>query len=247
MTVAAMTLVPAKGIGNQITNYNASPSVRVSKWSAGWTYDPLIAEDWVTVPVNMPITNFLPVLRVPTDAILKKLEIIVDTAPSTSLTLSCGLTFSNGGQGAAVGASPTSGITDGTTAANMSQYSTTAQTSAISQVVSFSFFTLNTSITAIANWVDITYANWLAGGNSVTDGFYVPSASMKPLWQALGAGGNGGLGKATGATSATVGNAFTTCQSDPRGFFDICIASNTVGVNTSALQLGMRATYIGGA
>ena len=126
-------------------------------------------------------------------------------------------------------------------------YSTIAQTAVLSQVVSFSFFALNFSVTTALplNGVgDITFMNGLAGGNSVTDGFYVPSASNKPLWQALTAGGIGGLGKATaGAASATVGNAFTSCQSDPGGFFDVCLASNTVGVNTSAVNVGLRVTY----
>ena len=45
--------------------------------------------------------------------------------------------------------------------------------------------------------------NGSGGGGSVTDGFYVPSASQQPLWQALTVGGIGGLGKATGATSTT--------------------------------------------
>ena len=112
---------------------------------------------------------------------------------------------------------------------------TTAQTSAISQVVSFSFFALNYAVTTSApagGVVDVTFLNGVAGGNSVTDGFYVPSASNKPLWQALSAGGIGALGKATGATSATVGNAFTTCQTDPGGFFDIGLNVTSTGSAT---------------
>jgi hypothetical protein len=114
-------------------------------------------------------------------------------------------------------------------------------------VVSFSFFALNYGVTTsvpAGGVVDVTFLNGVAGGNSVTDGFYVPSASNQPIWQALSAGGIGGLGKATGATSSTVGNAFTTCQTDPGGFFDICIASNTVGVNTGAINAGLRVQYV---
>lgn len=245
MTVAAYTLVPASGIGAAIVNLNANPSVRVTAGQGGVAHA-FINEGFAVAPINMPITNFLPLVRIPTNAIVKKVEILCDTFPSTSLTLSCGLTFSNGGAGAATGATPSPGFSDGTAAANLSEYSTTAQTSALSQVVSFSFFALNFAVTTALplNGVgDITFMNGLAGGNSVTDGFYVPSASNKPLWQALSAGGIGGLGKATGATSTTVGNAFTTCQTDPGGFFDVCLASNTVGVNTSAVNVGLRVTY----
>lgn len=245
MTVAAYTLVPASGIGQGIVSLNANPSVR--KTAGQGSRSVMYVDDGFAIaPINMPITNFLPIVRVPTLAIVKKLELLIDSFPSTSLTLSVGLTFSNGGAGALVGGSPASGFMDGTQPSNLSQYSTTAQTSAISQVVSFSFFALNYGVTTsvpAGGVVDITFNNGVAGGNSVTDGFYVPSASNQPLWQALSQGGIGGLGKATGATSSTVGNAFTSCQTDPGGFFDICIASNTVGVNTGAVNVGLRVYY----
>src|SRR5579864_5605530 len=142
MTVAAYTLVPASGIGAAIVNLNATPSVRASGGQGG-IYTPIMVEGFAVAPINMPITNFLPCVRIPSNAIVKKVELLVDSYPSTSLTLSVGLTFSNGGSGALVGASPASGFSDGTSQANLSEYSTTAQTSAISQVVSFSFFALN--------------------------------------------------------------------------------------------------------
>jgi hypothetical protein len=243
MSVAAYTLVPALGIGAGITALNATPGTRKTAGQGG-TGTIVCNEGFAVAPINMPITNFLPLVRIPTNCIVKKVELLVDSYPSTSLTLSVGLTFSNGGSGATVGATAgVSGFPDGTPAAYLSEYSTTAQTSALSQVVSFSFFALNYAVTTTApvgGAIDVTFLNGVAGGNSVTDGFYVPSASNKPLWQALSAGGIGGLGAATGATSATVGNAFTTCQTDPGGFFDVCVASNTVGVNTAAVNVGLR-------
>ena len=245
MTVAAYTLVPALGIGAGITALNATPSVRKSAGQGG-IYSPIVVEGSVVLPVNFPVTNFCPVVRIPTNAIVKQVYLMLDAFPSTTLDLTVGLTMSNGGSGAAVGGSPASGFSDGTPAANLSQYSTTAQTSAISQVVSFSFFALDVAVTTTVPLLcqsDITFHNGSAGGNSATDGFYVPSAAQQPIWQALSVGGIGGLGKATGATSTTVGNAFTTCQSDPGGFFDICIASKTVGVNTAAVNATIRCTY----
>ncbi len=247
MTVAAYTLVPALGIGSAITKLNANPSVRLSAGQGG-AATPIIVDGFAVAPINMPITNFLPIVRVPTNAIVKQVLLLADTFPSTSLTLSVGLTFSNGGAGAVVGGTPNVGFPDGTSASNLSVYSTTAQTAVLSQVVSFSFFALNFAMSTtlpLGGVMDLTFHNGLAGGNSVTDGFYVPSASQQPLWQALSVGGIGGLGKATsGAASSTVGSAFTLCQSDPGGFFDICIASNTVGVNTAAVNLGLRVTYV---
>lgn len=250
MTVAAYTLVPASGIGASIVDLNKNPGIRDTSGQGGAAIVHVI-DGFAVAPINMPITNFLPILRVPTNAIVKKLELLVDSFPSTSLTLSVGLTFSNGGSGALTGASPASGFSDGTSVANLSQYSTTAQTSALSQVVSFSFFALNYGVTTslpLSGVADITFHNGVAGGNSVTDGFYVPSASNKPLWSALINGGIGGLGKITAtATSATVGNGWTTCLTDPGGFFDICIASNTVGVNTAAVNVGLRCWFVNAA
>lgn len=246
MTVAAYTLVPALGIGAGITALNATPSVRKSAGQGG-IYSPIVVEGSVVLPINFPITNFCPVVRIPTNAIVKQVYLMLDAFPATTLDLTVGLTFSNGGAGANVTATTgTPGLTDGTSASNLSEYSTTAQTSALSQVVSFSFFALDVAVTTTVPLLcqsDITFHNGSAGGNSVTDGFYVPSASLQPIWQALSVGGIGGLGKATGATSTTVGNAFTTCQTDPGGFFDICIASKTVGANTSAVNATIRCTY----
>jgi len=255
MTVAAYTLVPALGIGPAITQLNATPSVRETAGQYG-VATMYMVDGTVQAPINMAITNFLPVVRVPTNAIIKKLELGVDAYPSTSLTLSIGVCFSNGGSGALVGASPASGFSDGTSVGNLSQYSTTAQTSAKSQVVSFSFFAYNLGISTtvpLLGMMDVTFNNLT--GNSATDGYYVPSASVKPLWQAIMTGGltsagvqgtNAavGVGGTTAtSTSATVGNGWTTCLTDPGGFFDICIASNTVGVNTSAVNLTLRAWY----
>ncbi len=247
MTVAAYTLVPALGIGAGITALNATPGTRKTAGQGG-AGRLVIIDGFAVAPINMPITNFLPCVRIPTNCIVKKVELLVDSYPSTSLTLSVGLTFSNGGSGATVAVNPgTSGVPDGTSVANLSEYSTTAQTSALSQVVSFSFFALNFGVSTtlpLGGVMDLTFHNGVAGGNSVTDGFYVPSASNQPLWQALSVGGIGGLGKATGAVSTTVGNAFATCQSDPGGFFDVCVASNTVGVNTAAVNVGLRVSYV---
>ena len=255
MTVAAGTLVPALGIGAAIVNLNKTPSIRATAGQGGRSVM-YVDEGFAVAPINMAITNFLPLVRIPSNAIVKKVEFLCDSFPSTSLTLSVGLTFSNGGSGAVSNTNPgTSGFSDGTSVANLSEYSTTAQTSALSQVVSFGFFAANvtggapgtllpTSSAPVGGVLDVTFLNGVNGGNSVTDGFYVPSASQQPLWQALTVGGIGGLGKATGTTSTTVGNAFTSCQTDPGGFFDVCIFSSTVGVNTAAVNVGLRVWYV---
>jgi hypothetical protein len=217
----AYTVVPASGRSTVITNLEATPAVRTTAGQGG-SCNAMVLTAFGVAPINMPTTNFLPLIRIPSNAIIHKLEICLDTAPSTSLTGAIGLCFSD--------------TADGTPAALQSTY---ALTGAAPSIVSQSCFFYNAAITSyVGLWTDITFQNYT--GNSVTDGFYVPSASVKPMWQALSAGGIGGLGKATSGASP---GAFTSCASDPFGFFDITYFETTTGVNTSAVNIGLRCTF----
>jgi hypothetical protein len=216
----AYTIVPASGRGAAIVNLEKTPAVRATAGQGGASIL-YVNEGYALAPSNMPTTDFLPIVRIPTSAIVKKVEIACDAAPSTSLTGSVGVTFSD--------------VLDGTSSPNLSTY---ALTGATPSIVSQSCFLFASAITTYLEFTDITFAN--ATGNSVTDGFYVPSASGQPLWQALTVGGAGGTGKAT--SGATPG-AFTSCVSDPGGFFDVCWFETTTGVNTSAVYINLRVTY----
>jgi hypothetical protein len=215
------TVVPANGTSTPIVNLNASPAVR-STAGQGGACETFVITGSALAPVNMPTTNFLPLVRIPTNSIVHKVEIALDTAPSTSLTGSIGLTFSS--------------ANDGTPSAYQSTY---ALTGATPSIVSQSCFFYQAAITSyVGLWTDVTFQNYT--GNSVTDGYYVPSASTKPIWQALGAGGASAVGKATSGASP---GAFTTCQTDPFGFFDVCWFETTTGVNTSAVEISLRVTF----
>lgn len=218
----AYTVVPASGQSVAITNLGASPAVRntAGQGGAGKSF---ILQGYGLAPVNMATTNFLPLVRVPTNAIIQKVEIALDTAPSTSLTGSLGYTFSN--------------ANDGTPTGYQSTYATS---SAVANIVSQSFHFYQAAITSyVGLWTDVTFQNYT--GNSVTDGFYVPSAANKPLWQAMTAGGNvANLGK---ATSGTGSSAFASCQTDPGGFMDLCWFETTTGINTSAVTINLRVTF----
>ena len=220
------TVVPAGGTGAAIVSLDATPPVRATAGQGGKMVIHQI-DGFGIAPVNFPTTDFLPLVRIPTNAIVKNVSLLADSFPSTSLEVSIGLLFSD--------------TNDGTPSIYQSVYKLTGATPSI---VSQSFFAYNYSLSTSlpANGqVDLTYQNGVAGGNSVTDGFYVPSASQKPLWQALTAGGIGNLGK---ATSGAAPGAFASCQTDPGGFFDVTIFSTVTGVNTSAVNLGLRVTYI---
>lgn len=218
----AYTIIPSGGTGAAIVNLGKTPPVRATAGQGGLTVAYTI-KDTVLLPINMPTTNFTPVIRIPTNAIVQSVKIALDAAPSTSLTGSLGLTFSS--------------VLDGTSVPNLSVYN---GSSSVPAIVSQSFFMYQTAITTFHDTMtDVTFKN--STGNSVTDGFYVPSASMKPVWQALSAGGAGGLGAASAGSAPS---AFATCQTDPGGFFDITWFETTTGVNTGTAQLTVECTYL---
>jgi hypothetical protein len=215
------TIIPASGTNAAIVSLNARPPVRTTAGQGGLTV-PYTQHGSVLVPINMPTTNFLPLVRIPSQAIIQKVELALDAAPSTSLTGSLGLVFSS--------------ANDGTPSSLRSTYNTT---SSVASIVSQSCFLYATDIVGyVAGFTDVTFKN--AAGNSVADGFYVPSAANKPIWQALSAGGAGTLGIATSGASP---GAFTSCATDPGGFFDIAWFETTTGVNTGTCQLSCRVTY----
>jgi hypothetical protein len=217
----AYTVIPTSGTAAAIVNLGATPPTRATAGQGGLTYDYTV-RGTALVPINMPTTNFLPLVRIPTNAIIRNVKLGLDAAPSTSLTGSLGLTFSN--------------VLDGTSVLNLSVYN---GASSVPAIVSQSFFMFATAITAfIGGMTDVTFKN--AAGNSVTDGFYVPSASLQPVWQALSLGGAGALGA---ATSGAAPSAFSTCQTDPYGFFDIVWFETTTGVNTGTAQLTCECNY----
>lgn len=224
----AYTIVPANGTSSQIVNLDglgtpAGVPVRATAGQAGGAQRCLEIIGYALAPINMPTTDFLPLVRIPTNCVVHSVSLALDATPSTSLTGSLGLTFSDSYNALGMGG-------DGTPAAYASTY---ALTGAAPSIVSQSFFLYQTAIqTYTAAWKDVTFANF-ANSGSVTDGFYIPSAAGKPLWQALTTG-------AGAATSGASPGAFTTCQVDPGGFFDIVWFETTTGVNTAAVNLSCR-------
>lgn len=216
----AYTVVPASGASTAIVNLDGTPAIRATAGQGGLTKT-FVIEGSGLCPINMPTTNFLPLVRIPSNAIVKEVLLALDVAPSTSLTGSLGLVFS--------------AANDGTSASLRSTY---ALTGAAPAIFSQSAFLYATAISTYTKFTDVTFAN--ATGNSVTDGFYVPSAITKPIWQALNAGGQAGLGA---ATSGAAPGAFTSGASDPGGFFDVTWFETTTGVNTSAVWLTCRVKY----
>lgn len=221
------TVVPANGRTAAIVSLEATPPVRTTSGQGGSAM-PIVVQGSGLAPINMPTTNFLPLVRFPLNSIVQKVEIALDTAPSTSLTGSLGLAFSD--------------CNDGTSPYYQSTYALTAATP---DIISQSCFFYQAAITSyVGLWTDVTFQNYT--GNSVTDGFYVPSAARLPIWQALNGGsnasGNSGLGKATSATASMNGSAFNLTY-NVGGYCDLVWFETTTGVNTSAVVINARVTY----
>ena len=164
-------------------------------------------------------------LRIPTNAILKKLEVVLELAGGTATTLTgaLGLLWSDNSN-------------DGTPA-NYVGSLTPASSSAFAATLAMAGYTLT--------WHDVTFQN--VAGNSATDGFYVPSASEMPLWLALTQGGPApqtpGAWAGLGAVSLST-NALYQLNSDPGGFFDVFFQATTTTSLSAAMNFTAQATYI---
>jgi hypothetical protein len=233
------TVIPAGGEDLAIVDLSGTPPVRLTAGQHGLA---TTFEQTGTgiIPVNFPTTNFLPLVRIPANAVVHQVLIATDTFPSTSLEFDVGLCWSNGSY---------QGLTDGTQAAFLSTYALTGAVADIFSQSAFAYnYTYSTTTPALGLWQDITFQNAL--GNSATDGFYVPSASVKPIWQALAAGGTGGLGKATAAVVGNgAGSCFLACPvlngvpTYPFGYLDVTLFSTVTGVNTAAVNVSLRVIY----
>ena len=165
-------------------------------------------------------------VRIPSNAVVVRLEAALDLAGGTATTLTgaTGLLFSGN-------------ALDGTSiinAGSLTPYSS-------------SFFTATTAMAGYTtSFTDITFLN--SAGNSATDGYYVPSASTLPIWLAVTQGGPGpsqtaGAWAGTGAASGSTLPSYHV-SSDPGGFFDIFFQPTTTTSLTAAMNFSMRVTYI---
>ncbi|HXC76790.1 MAG TPA: hypothetical protein VNU19_07050 [Candidatus Acidoferrum sp.] len=192
-------------------------------------------------------TLFYRMVRVPTIAFITKVAISLEPGTATT-TLPTMTTFSiNVGMWASDAPSPGDG-----TSAWMLDYTTLA--------ISDSFFALAYAASALtaATPTDITFQNFAGGG--VTDGFYVPSASFYPLWDAVQNGGalrtsvagyveqtqGKGYSSSTSApwTSPANGGTVLPAAGDPGGFVDIGYRNSSTMSVAAALSVTMYVDYI---
>ena len=181
-----------------ITNLDASPIVRAT---AGQGAPVRLVTQMATITPGATdgTTVCYQMVRVPSNAIIRRVAVILDSA-ATTFTGSVGVVWSTqpsdgSDQNASVGTTPTI-ISQSFFAYQMA-------------MATFAYVpgTDPANVVGLSAPVDITFAN--SGGNSVTDGYYKPSFSNKPFWQAMALSG-----------AATTGGAFAWTK-DPGGYFDI--------------------------
>jgi hypothetical protein len=225
-----------------ITNLDASPIVRSSVGVVGGVLQRYFAT--VTPAASQATSDLIRMVRVPSNAIIQSVRLLFDTEPTTAA--------------ADVGVWYSDTTMDGTSVTNVA-FSTAATiypisgaffASAIdisdyfpSMTAAFAQPSDGTNITP-PTWVDITFAN-ATNANSVTDGFYIPSQSYLPLWQAMANSialqttplANGAFIQTTQQphfNTASGGTAFVRSD-DPGGYFDICVKYTTTGSVTAKL------------
>ncbi len=220
-----------------ITNLDATPLVRATAGQGSPGRASRVVGTGIA-PINMPTTNLLRLVRVPSNAVIQRVQLILDTAPSTSLTGSVGLWYSTS-------------TTDGTSVVN--QGNLTAISSAFflpATVITTWNAVAAATVTNASAPVDITFAN---DAGAYTDGQYLPSQCALPIWKAVanslalqttpvGAFTNSTIEQQFGTASA--GGSVYVRSVDPGGFLDICYQETTTGVNTGAITMTLICDYI---
>ena len=215
-----------------ITNLDATPLVRATAGQGSIVRLQSIVGTGV-MGINAATTVLTRLVRVPSNCIVHKVALILDTAPSTSLTGSVGVWYSDS-------------TTDGTSLLNQGNLTAISSAFFLPATVITTWNTVATAtVTNASAPVDITFGN-IAG--AYTDGQYIPSQCLNPLWKAIanslalqttpvGAFTNTAI--APHFQTASTGGSVYVRSDDPGGYFDICFQETTTGVNTGAINITM--------
>lgn len=193
------------------------------------------------IAINAATSNLVRLIRIPSNAIVTRVRLMLDTAPSTSLTGAVGLWYSD-----------STNETDGTSLVNTGNLTAISSAFFLPATVITTWNTPSgtATVTAAGAPIDITFAN---AAGAYTDGQYIPSQAFLPIWQAVanslalqttpvGAFTRTGIDSNFGTASA--GGVVYVRSVDPGGFFDICYQETTTGVNTSAVNMTCFAEYV---
>ena len=239
MTSPATAPTTSTGASKTIVNLDAQPQVRASA-GGGAPSRVIMQYGTAVLAINAATSNLVRLVRIPSNAIVTRVRLILDTAPSTSLTGSLGLWYSDA-----------SNETDGTSLINAGNLTAISSAFFMPATVITTWNTVATAtVTNASAPVDVTFAN-IAG--AYTDGQYIPSQAYLPIWQAVanslalqttpvGAFTKSAIDSNFGTASA--GGSVYVRSVDPGGFFDICYQETTTGVNTGAINLTCFVEYV---
>lgn len=210
-------------LSTQITAQDGAPFGRLTAGAGGAGLQ-ATAAGTALISATLATTVAVRLVRIPTSALVKKVEIIIELngATVTTLTGAIGLLWSDNSQ-------------DGTPAIDAGSL-TPASSSCFAATLAMAGYTLT--------WHDVTFQN--AAGNSATDGFYVPSASIMPIWLALSQGGPGpqtpNAWAGLGATSLSTAPLYQ-LSADPGGFFDVFFQPTTTTSMSAAVNMTCQVAY----
>lgn len=206
-----------------IAGLDASPFQRFQAGQGG-AGRVVIANAVASIASTQATTVATRLIRLPSNAIIKKVELVIEAGGGTITTLT-----------GALGLLWSDNANDGTPATYVGSL-TPASSACFASALAMAGFTAMT---------DVTYKN--VTGNSVTDGFYVPSASEMPIWLALTQGGPSpqtpGAWAGFGAVTLST-NALYQLSADPGGFFDLFFQATTTTSLSAAMNVTTQLTYV---
>jgi hypothetical protein len=226
--MAQQTAPTSATLSTVITNLDASPQVR-SSGGQGAPARRVTAFGTAVITATQATTVATRLVRIPSNAIVKAVRIGVELngVTITTLTGAVGLLFSDNANNL-----------DGTASLNVNTL----------KPFSSACFCYQKAFAAILSMTDVTWDS-VQNESSVTDGFYVPSASGAPIWQALTQGGPfpqaAGTWAGNGATTLSTSPSYQLTQ-DPGGFLDVFFQATTTTSMTGAVNMTCEVEYVEG-
>ncbi len=205
----------------EITAIDASPPTRYTAGQGGPGRNVSVCGH-ASITATQATTVGTRLVRIPSNAIVRSVKLCMELngGTATTVTGNVGLLFSD--------------ANDGTPLLNQGQL----------KPYSSCCFAYQVAFAAIVTPTEYAFNN--AAGNSATDGFYVPTASIMPIWLALSQGGPGpqtdGAWAGLGATSLSSAPGYQ-LNLDPGGFFDLFFQPTTTTNISIAMYMFAEVTY----
>jgi len=222
--VTAPTTATLSGI---ITNLDATPSLRANA-GMGAAGRLMRAQGTITPTASQATSVLNRMVRVPSNASIQKVAIILDAA-ATTLTFNCGVWYPDDAR-----------FCQAVNVSNLTAISSAFFASVhVGATYTYLPGTDPANVVGLSAPVDITYA---AATLAFTDANYIPSQSGNPLWKAIAnllalqttpVGAFCSSAIAPHFQTASAGGSVYVRSDDPGGFLDICLQLTSTGSNAN--------------